>query len=171
MTTLCVDLGQPDLDHNAVKAKALKVGAKKALVIDARKDFVTNYIFPAIQANAIYEDRYLMGTSLARYPIAKTAIDVALAEGATAVSHGATGKGNDQVRFELTFNALAPHLQVVTPWRDPAFFDRFQGRDDLMAYAKEKGIPVSHTKAKPYSSARFGFRASRADARRSSASD
>jgi argininosuccinate synthase len=93
----------------------------------------------------------LLGTSLARYPIAKRACEIAAAEGAVAVAHGATGKGNDQVRFELTINALAPHLEVVVPWRNPAFFNRFEGRQDLLDYAKLKGIPVTQTKKKPYS--------------------
>ena len=111
-----------------------------------------NYIYPAIQANAIYEDRYLMGTSLARPCIAKGAIDAAKATGCTAVSHGATGKGNDQVRFELSFYALAPQSAVIAPWRDPSFLEAFDGRDDMLEYADKHGIPVSnYGQAKPYS--------------------
>lgn len=148
---MCANIGQYGEDFDATRKKGEQIGAKKVYVEDIRRDFVENYVFPAIQANAIYEDRYLLGTSLARYPIAKRAIDLAVREGAVAVAHGATGKGNDQVRFELSFMSLAPQMQVVTPWRDPKFFTRFEGREALLEYARVEGIPVTQTKKKPYS--------------------
>lgn len=144
------NLGQPE-DWDAAKAKALSVGASKVYVEDLRQDFLHNYIFPSIQANGIYENLYLMGTSLARPCIAKRAVEIAQREGCKFVAHGATGKGNDQVRFELSFAALDPSLTPVVPWRDPAFFNRFRGRSDLLAYAESKGLPVVQTAKKPYS--------------------
>ena len=119
--------------------------------LDLREEFLNTYILPAIQANAIYENLYLMGTSLARPCIAKRAVEIAHKMGCGFVAHGATGKGNDQVRFELTFAALDPGLQAIVPWRDPAFFNKFQGRGDLLEYAAKHGVPVVQTKAKPYS--------------------
>jgi argininosuccinate synthase len=110
-----------------------------------------NYILPSIQANGIYENLYLMGTSLARPCISKRAVEIAQKEGCKFVAHGATGKGNDQVRFELSFAALDPTLTAIVPWRDPEFYNRFQGRSDLLEYAAKHGIPVVQTKAKPYS--------------------
>jgi len=148
---MCANIGQYGENFEAARAKAKTIGASKIFIEDIRKDFVENFVFPSIAANGIYEDRYLMGTSLARYPIAKRAVEIAAAEGAVAVAHGATGKGNDQVRFELTINALAPHLEVVVPWRNPEFFNKFEGREDLLEYARVKGIPVTQTKKKPYS--------------------
>jgi argininosuccinate synthase len=148
---MCANIGQYGENFENARIKAKTIGASKVFIEDIRKDFVENFIFPSIQANGIYEDRYLLGTSLARYPIAKRAIELAVQEGAVAVAHGATGKGNDQVRFELTFNSLAPHLQVVVPWRDPAFFTKFEGREALLEYARVKNIPVTQTKKKPYS--------------------
>ena len=129
------------------RAKAIKTGAIKAIVEDVREEFVRDYIFPAIKANAVYEGTYLLGTSLARPLIAKKQIEAAQREGAGAVSHGATGKGNDQVRFELTYSALSPALRIIAPWREW----EFDSRSDLIEYAKKHGIPVPVTKAKPYS--------------------
>ena len=149
----CADLGQ-DEDFAAARAKALKIGAKSVHIEDLREEFLNTYILPAIQANAIYENLYLMGTSLARPCIAKRAVEIAHKMGCGFVAHGATGKGNDQVRFELTFAALDPRLQAIVPWRDPAFFNKFQGRGDLLEYAAKHGVPVVQTKAKPYSCVR-----------------
>ena len=144
------DVGQKD-DFEAAKQKALKIGAKKVVIKDLRKEFVTDYIFPAIRADAIYESRYLLGTSLARPLIAKYQIEVAKNEGAAYVAHGATGKGNDQVRFELTYYALKPDIKVISPWKDAEFLAQFKGRDDLIDYAKKNGIPIAQTHKKPYS--------------------
>lgn len=145
-----VDAGQLE-DFDAAREKALKIGACAFECPDVKKEFVEKICFPAIQANCQYEDRYLLGTSLARPVIAKAQIDVADKHGCFAVAHGCTGKGNDQVRFELAYYALKPDVQVIAPWRDPAFFERFAGRNDLLNYAAEKGIPVAQTKAKPWS--------------------
>jgi argininosuccinate synthase len=144
------DVGQ-DEDFEAARKKALKIGASKVYVEDLKREFVTDFIFPAIKANAIYEGRYLLGTSLARPIIAKRQIEIAAAENAEYVSHGATGKGNDQVRFELTYYALNPGIKVIAPWKNHEFLSRFKGRTDLINYAKEKGIPVKATHDKPYS--------------------
>ncbi|MFH1368375.1 MAG: argininosuccinate synthase [Elusimicrobiota bacterium] len=142
-----VDVGQGK-ELSGLKAKALRTGADKAYVIDAREEFVTDYIFPAIKAGAIYEGKYMLGTSLARPIIAQKIVEVARKEKADAVAHGATGKGNDQVRFELTFKALMPELKIIAPWREW----ELKSREDEIDYAKEHGIPVPVTKAKPYSS-------------------
>jgi argininosuccinate synthase len=142
----CADLGQGE-DLKAVKKKALATGACKAYVEDVREEFVKDYIFPMLRANAIYEGVYLLGTSIARPLIAKKQIDIAIKEKADAVAHGATGKGNDQVRFELTFYALKPDIKVISPWREWTF----DSRQSLMDYAKKHGIPVDVTKKKPYS--------------------
>ncbi len=144
------DVGEQE-DFGAAKEKALGVGASKVYVEDLKKEFVTDFIFPAIKANAIYEGRYLLGTSLARPIIAKRQMEIAEMEKAEYVSHGATGKGNDQVRFELTYYALNPKIKVISPWKDPEFLSRFKGRTDLINYAKEKGIPIKATHEKPYS--------------------
>jgi argininosuccinate synthase len=144
------DVGQQE-DFEAAKEKALKIGASKVYVEDLKKEFVTDFIFEAIEANAIYESRYLLGTALARPVIAKKQIEIAGKEGAAYVSHGATGKGNDQVRFELTYYALNPKIKVIAPWKDEEFLAKFKGRTDLINYAKEKGIPVDATHEKPYS--------------------
>ncbi len=144
------DVGQPE-DFEAVESTALAVGATKVYVEDLKHEFVTDYVFPAIQANVIYESRYLLGTSLARPLLAKTQIDIARREGATYVAHGATGKGNDQVRFELSYYALAPEIQVISPWKDEDFLKRFQGRSDLLEYAEAREIPVKASTEKPYS--------------------
>ncbi|PIN77191.1 argininosuccinate synthase [Candidatus Woesearchaeota archaeon CG10_big_fil_rev_8_21_14_0_10_34_8] len=147
---MIADLGQME-DFTAAKSKALKIGAKKVYIIDCKKEFVTDYILPAIQGNAVYEGRYLLGTSLARPLIAKKQIEVAKKEDAHYVSHGATGKGNDQVRFELSYYALNPKIKVIAPWKVKEFLDKFKGRTDLLNYAEQNGIPVTATKAKPYS--------------------
>ncbi len=144
------DIGQKE-DFEKAKAKALKVGASKVIIKDLKKEFVTDYIFPAIRANAIYEGRYLLGTSLARPLIAKHQMQVAKEEGAQYVSHGATGKGNDQVRFELSYLALDPKIKILAPWKNAEFLAQFKGRDDLIRYAKANGIPVDATLKKPYS--------------------
>lgn len=142
----CADLGQEE-DWEEIKKKGLSCGAEKVIIQDLKHEFVKEYCFFAIKAGARYEDWYLLGTSLARPLIAKAQVEVALREGADAVAHGATGKGNDQVRFELTYSALAPQLKIIAPWREW----EFKGRSDLIAYAKEKGIPVPVTPEKPYS--------------------
>jgi argininosuccinate synthase len=144
------NVGQED-DFEDVEKKALKIGASKVYIEDLRKEFVTDYIFPSIQANAIYENRYLLGTSLARPIIAKRQIEIAAKENAKYVSHGATGKGNDQVRFELSFYALNPSIKVLAPWKMQEFLDQFKGRTDMLNYADEKGIPVKASLSKPYS--------------------
>lgn len=144
------DLGQQE-DLEAARVKALKCGASKAYVEDVREEFVKDYVFPAIQANAIYEGRYLLGTSLARPVIAQKQVEIARREGAQYVAHGATGKGNDQVRFELTAYALCPGIKIIAPWKMPEFLAKFRGRGDLIAYAKERGIPVKATASRPYS--------------------
>jgi len=144
------DVGQPD-DFKAIKAKALKTGASKVYVEDLKKEFVTDYIFPAIKASAIYEGKYLLGTSLARPLIAKKQIEIAEKEKAEFVSHGATGKGNDQVRFELTYYALNPDIKVFAPWKNKEFLSEFKGRTDMLNYAKKNKINIEQSKAKPYS--------------------
>jgi argininosuccinate synthase len=142
----CADIGQKE-ELAGLEEKGKNTGASKVYIEDLRLEFARDFIFPAIRGNAIYEMRYLLGTSLARPLIAKAMAEVAKKEGADAFSHGATGKGNDQVRFELTFKALSPNLQIIAPWRT---WD-FGGRADLIEYAKTKGIPVPVTAAKPYS--------------------
>ncbi|MFH1853205.1 MAG: argininosuccinate synthase [Candidatus Neomarinimicrobiota bacterium] len=144
------NVGQKD-DFKAIEQKAYATGASKVYVEDLREEFVTDYIFPAIRGNALYEGRYLLGTSLARPPLAKRQIEIAIQEGAEYVSHGATGKGNDQVRFELTYYALKPDIKVFAPWREPEFLDQFKGRSDLLAYADKYGIPVTANKKRSYS--------------------
>ncbi|MCD6552074.1 argininosuccinate synthase [Thermotoga sp.] len=144
------NIGQKD-DFEAIKKKALKTGASKVYIEDLRREFVTDYIFTALLGNAVYEGRYLLGTAIARPLIAKRQVEIAEKEGAQYVAHGATGKGNDQVRFELTYAALNPNLKVISPWKDPEFLSRFKGRTDLINYAREKGIPVKVSKKRPYS--------------------
>jgi len=144
------DVGQQD-DFEEVRRRALATGAATVHIVDLKANFVTDYIFPAIAGNAVYEGRYLLGTSLARPIIAKAQVEVARQEQAVAVSHGATGKGNDQVRFELAFAALAPDLQVIAPWKERSFLDRFSGRSDLIHFAKEQGIEIPVTLEKPFS--------------------
>ncbi len=143
------DLGQGE-EVAPIEEKAKKTGASKVYIDDLREEFVRDFVFPTIQAGAIYEASYLLGTSVARPLIAKRQIEIAHQEGADAVAHGATGKGNDQVRFELTYLSLDPNIRVIAPWREWSF----RSRSDLIAYAKEHGIPVPVTKEKPYSSDR-----------------
>lgn len=142
----CADLGQGE-ELQAIKRKALKTGASKVVVDDVRREFVKHYLFPMLRANAIYEGSYMLGTSIARPLIAKRQIDVASREKADAVAHGATGKGNDQVRFELTYYALKPGVKVIAPWR---IWD-LNSRQALVAYAKRQGIPVPVSPTRPYS--------------------
>ncbi len=148
----CADLGQGE-DLAAAKKKAINTGASKAYVEDLREEFVKDYIFPMLRANAVYEGSYLLGTSIARPLIAKKQIEIAEKEKADAVSHGATGKGNDQVRFELTYYALRPNVKVIAPWREWPF----NSRQSLINYASKHGIPVPVTKKKPYSTDRNIF--------------
>jgi argininosuccinate synthase len=140
------DVGQGD-DIEAVVKKAYDTGASKVIVEDLREEFLTGYVFPALKAGAVYEHKYLLGTSLARPVIAKHQVEVALREGATAVAHGCTGKGNDQVRFELTYQALAPDLKVIAPWRE---WD-LKSREDCLDYAEAHGIPVAQSREKIHS--------------------
>lgn len=144
------DVGQEE-DFDEARKKALKLGAVKMVIPDVRKEFVEEFIWPSIQANGLYEDRYPMGTALARPCIARAMIKVAKQEGAMYVAHGATGKGNDQIRFELSAYALHSTIQVISPWRLPEFYNRFTGRNDLFEYAKEKGIPLPVTPKSPWS--------------------
>ena len=144
------DVGQDD-DFEEIREKALETGASKVYIEDLKKEFVTDYIFPAFRANALYEGVYLMGTALARPIIAKRQIEIAIKEGAQYVSHGSTGKGNDQVRFELGYYALKPDIKVISPWKDQEFLDQFKGRPDMLDYAEKEGIEVKVTKGKPYS--------------------
>ena len=139
-------------DFEDIERRARETGASEVFVEDLRHEFVTDFIWPAIAGKAVYENRYLLGTALARPVIAKRQVEVARKVGATALAHGATGKGNDQVRFELAFAALAPDLEIIAPWKDPAFLARFQGRRDLLAFAAEHDIPVEATAEKPWSS-------------------
>ena len=144
------DVGQAG-DFKKAKQKALKVGASKVYIEDLKKELVTDYIFPIFKANALYEGRYLLGTSAARPIIAKRQIEIAAKEKAGFVSHGATGKGNDQVRFELAYYALNPKIKVLAPWKMDSFLQQFKGRTDLINYAQAKGIEISSTIKKPYS--------------------
>ena len=146
----CADVGQQE-DFGKVRAKAIRTGASKVYVEDLKEEFVTDFIFPAFKANAIYEGRYLLGTSLARPVIARRQIEIAATENAHYVAHGATGKGNDQVRFELSYYALNPKIKVLSPWKMPEFLQQFQGRSDMLAYAKKYDIEVQATAEKPYS--------------------
>ncbi len=144
------NIGQQE-DFEAARKKALLIGASDVFIEDMRKEFVTDYIFPVYKANAVYEGRYLLGTAVARPLIAKKQIEIAKQVGAKFVAHGATGKGNDQVRFELSYYALHPAIQVIAPWKNKNFLAAFQGRSDLLAYAEKHGIPTKQTAAKPYS--------------------
>ncbi len=145
------NVGQQD-DFERVAERALQTGASNVYVEDLRREFVTDFIFPSIAGNAVYENRYLLGTSLARPVIAKRQVEIAIKEDAAFVSHGATGKGNDQVRFELAYAALAPKLRVIAPWKEREFLQRFRGRSDLLAFARENNLPVEASVEKPYSS-------------------
>src|SRR5215469_976330 len=146
----CANIGQEE-ELKGLDAKARKTGASKCYIADLQEEFARDFIFPMIQAGAIYESQYYLGTSIARPLIAKGMIEVAKKEKADALAHGATGKGNDQVRFELTAAALAPDLQVIAPWRDSRFRDQFPGRAEMIAYCDKKRIPVQASAKKPYS--------------------
>jgi argininosuccinate synthase len=143
---MIADVGQGE-DLDAVKDKAYATGAKKAVVLDLREEFLTDYVFPTVRAGAVYEDKYLLGTSMARPVIAKHQVEVALAEGAEALSHGSTGKGNDQVRFEHAYQALAPELKIIAPWRE---WD-LKSREDCLDYAEAHGIHVEQSRTKIHS--------------------
>ncbi len=146
----CADVGQEE-ELDGLEAKALSTGAVKCHIDDLREEFARDFIFPMIQAGAIYEGQYLLGTSIARPLIAKRMVEIARAEGANAVAHGATGKGNDQVRFELTAAALAPELEVIAPWRQERFRQQFPGRAEMIAFAQANNIPVAASAKKSYS--------------------
>jgi len=146
----CADIGQEE-ELAGLDEKALSTGASKCIIDDLREEFARDFIFPMIQAGAIYEGQYFLGTSIARPLIAKRMVEIARAEKAEAIAHGATGKGNDQVRFELTAAALAPELRVIAPWREERFRKEFPGRAEMIAYAAAQNIPVEASAAKPYS--------------------
>jgi argininosuccinate synthase len=146
----CADIGQEE-ELAGLEKKALRTGGSKCVIEDLREEFAQNFIFPMFQASAIYENQYFLGTSIARPLIAKRMVEIALAEKADAIAHGATGKGNDQVRFELTAAALAPELKVIAPWREERFRKQFPGRKQMIAFAKKNKIPVEASASKPYS--------------------
>lgn len=144
------DVGQKE-DMEFLKQKALKLGASQVYIEDLRQEFVEHYVFQALKANAIYEGRYLLGTALARPLIAKKQIEIARKEKTSIVAHGATGKGNDQIRFEMTYLTLMPEVSIISPWKDPQFLNQFKGRTDMIEYAEKQGIPITSTLQKPYS--------------------
>jgi argininosuccinate synthase len=146
----CADIGQEE-ELDGLTEKALRTGAAKCIIEDLREEFARDFIFPMFQAGAIYEGQYFLGTSIARPLIAKRMVEIARAESAEAIAHGATGKGNDQVRFELTAAALAPKLKVIAPWRVKKFRQQFPGRAEMIAFANENKIPVEASVSKPYS--------------------
>ncbi len=145
---MCANLGQAD-ELDGLEEKALNTGATKVFIEDLREEFITDYIYPTLQAGAIYEQKYLLGTSFGRPLIAKRQVEIAQQEGANMVAHGATGKGNDQVRFELTFMALDPNLTIIAPWKDDQW--TLHSREDCLAYAKQHNIPVTQSKKRIYS--------------------
>ncbi len=147
---VCGNLGQKDELHG-LEEKALKTGAVKAYIEDLQDEFITDYIYPTMQAGAVYEKKYLLGTSFGRPLIAKRMVEIARQEGATMVAHGATGKGNDQVRFELTFMALAPDLKIIAPWKDDRWTEEFTSREACIEYAEKHNIPLTVSKDKIYS--------------------
>lgn len=144
------DIGQKE-ELDGLEEKALATGASKVYIDDLRAEFAEDFIYPMFQAGAMYEGQYLLGTSIARPLIAKRMVEIARAEGATAIAHGATGKGNDQVRFELGVAGLAPDIEVIAPWRNEEFRNKFPGRAEMIAYAEEHSIPVTASAAKSYS--------------------
>ncbi len=150
IVAFCADVGQEE-ELQGVEPKALQTGASKCYIEDLREEFAKDFIFPMMQAGAIYEGQYFLGTSIARPCIAKRMVEIAKKEGAHAVAHGATGKGNDQVRFELASAALAPELEVIAPWRQDRFREEFPGRAEMIAYAEKHNIPVQASAKKPYS--------------------
>src|SRR5246127_3876520 len=141
IVAFCADVGQEE-ELEGLEEKALRTGASKCIIEDLREEFARDFIFPMFQAGAVYEGQYLLGTSIARPLIAKRMVEIARAEKANAIAHGATGKGNDQVRFELAAAALAPELRVIAPWRDDHFRKQFPGRAEMIAFAKENKIPI-----------------------------
>ena len=149
---LCLDLGQVVEDLDEIKRKGSQAGASKVIIKDVQEEFVRDYVLPSIQMNAVYEGVYLLGTSLARPLIAKHQIDCATEHGANAVSHGATGKGNDQVRFEIGYLALNPDIEILAPWKIEKFYKAYPGRKELLEYAEKHGIPVKASKDQPWSS-------------------
>src|SRR5213082_1482389 len=150
MIAFCANIGQEE-ELKGLEKKARQTGASKVYIDDLREEFARDFIFPMIQAGAIYEGQYFLGTSIARPLIAKRMVQIATQEKADALAHGATGKGNDQVRFELTAAALAPELRVIAPWREARFRDQFPGRAEMIAYCEQKRIPVEASAKKPYS--------------------
>src|SRR5437867_1896592 len=146
----CADIGQQE-ELDGLEEKAMHTGAAKCYIDNLQEEFARDFIFPMFQAGAIYEGQYLLGTSIARPLFTKRMVEIALAENADAIAHGATGKGNDQVRFELAAAALAPDLRVIAPWREERFRKQFPGRSEMIAFAKTRGIPVEATVQKPYS--------------------
>src|SRR3954451_8261326 len=153
VVAFCANIGQEE-DLKGLEAKAKRTGASKCYIADLQEEFARDFIFPMIQAGAVYESQYFLGTSIARPLIAKGMIDIARKEKADALAHGAPGKGNDQVRFELTAAALAPDLEIIAPWREARFREEFPGRAEMIAYCEEKKIPVQASAKKPYSSDR-----------------
>src|SRR3989449_7292241 len=150
MIAFCANIGQEE-ELKGLEKKARQTGASKVYIDDLREEFARDFIFPMMQAAAIYEHQYFLGTSIARPLIAKRMVEIASREKADAIAHGATGKGNDQVRFELTAAALAPELQVIAPWRDASFRNEFPGRAEMIAYCQSKRIPVQASAKKPFS--------------------
>ncbi len=150
IVAFCADIGQQE-ELDGLEAKALDTGASRCYIDDLREEFARDFIFPMMEAGALYEGQYFLGTSIARPLIAKRMVEIARAEGADAVAHGATGKGNDQVRFELTAAALAPEIEVIAPWRQERFRQQFPGRAEMIAFADKQGIPVAASAKKPYS--------------------
>src|SRR6266567_4456288 len=150
MIAFCANIGQEE-ELRGLEAKARQTGASKIHIDDLQEEFARDFIYPMIHAGAIYEGQYFLGTSIARPLIAQRMVEIARKEKADAIAHGATGKGNDQVRFELTAAALAPDLQVIAPWRDASFREEFPGRAEMIAYCQKKDIPVQASARKPYS--------------------
>ncbi len=150
MIAFCADIGQEE-ELRGLNQKARRTGASKVYIDDLREEFASDFIYPMIRAGAIYEGQYFLGTSIARPLIAKRMVEIARKEKADAIAHGATGKGNDQVRFELTAASLAPGIEVIAPWRETEFRDQFPGRKEMLRYCKRKGVTVEASASKPYS--------------------
>src|SRR3954469_5782952 len=150
MIAFCANIGQGE-ELDGLEKKAKQTGASEIYIDDLQDEFASDFIFPMMQAGAIYEGQYFLGTSIARPLIAKRMVEIARKEGATAIAHGATGKGNDQVRFELTAAALAPEIEIIAPWRDERFRHEFPGRAEMIAYCERKNIPVQASAKKPFS--------------------
>ena len=150
MIAFCADIGQEE-ELRGLNQKAGRTGASKVYIDDLREEFAGDFIYPMIHAGAIYEGQYFLGTSIARPLIAKRMVEIARKEKADAIAHGATGKGNDQVRFELTAASLAPEIEVIAPWRETEFREQFPGRREMLRYCKRKGVAVEASASKPYS--------------------